>query len=212
MESRRIRIEIIDEMLGTNPGSKTIHEDFIGSKAPNAESREEELEHLPTEEMVNKEKTVFYRDDNGNPAMACYHMYGFFKSACGFLRKIKGTESEKIKAYKKTIDGLIKVYPDAADPRGRFVTLNMPGNGEIGDCQRPLRAQTPQGERVALANSETVPAGTWFECDVVTYDPGLWKAIEEWLDYGVTNGLGQWRNSGKGAFLWSYADGRKKGA
>lgn len=205
METRRIRVELIDEMLGTNPANKRIHEDFIGSKAPDAESREEELTHLPAEEMVSKEMTVFYRDNDGEPAMACYHLYGFFKSACGYLRKVKGTKSEKLKAYKKAIDGLIKVYPRASDQRGRYITLHLPDGSGIGNCQRPLRAQTMQGERVALANSETVPAGTWFECDVCVFDESLWPTIEEWLDYGQFNGLGQWRSSGKGAFTWSYA-------
>lgn len=206
MDTRRIKITLIDEMLGTNPNNKQIHEDYISSKAPDAESREEELEHMLPEEMVQKEMTVFYRNPENMevPQMACYHMYGFFKSACGFLRKVKGSESSKIKAYKKAIDGLIKVYPDASDKTGRFIDLNLPEGGVIGSCQRPLRAQTMQGERVALANSETVPVGTWFECDVVAWDESLWKAIEEWLDYGEMNGLGQWRSSGKGAFLWEY--------
>ena len=201
METRRIKITLTDEMLGTNPRAD-VHEKFISSNAPDAETRAEELEHLPVEDMVKNEMTVFYRDDDGDPAMACYHMYGFFKSACGFLRKVKGTKSEKLKAYKKAIDGLIKAYPDSNDPTGRFVKLHLPEGTEIGTCQRPLRAQTMQGERVALANSETVPAGTWFEVDIVVFDDSLWDAIKEWLDYGQFNGLGQWRSSGKGSFKW----------
>lgn len=204
MEWRTIKITLIDEMLGTNPGDKAIHERFINSKAPEAETREQELEHLPVGEVVSKEMTVFYRDDDGNPAIACYHMYGFFKSACGYLRKIKGTESAKLKAYKKAIDGLIKVYPQVNDIRGRYLTLHT--TGPIGNCQRPLRAQTMQGERVALANSETVPEGTWFTCAICLWDESLWDAIEEWLTYGAINGLGQWRSSGKGAFEWEYVE------
>lgn len=208
METRRIKVTLIDEMLGTNP-RPDIHERFISSNAPNAETRAEELEHLPAEDMVKNEMTVFYRDDNGEPAMACYHMYGFFKSACGFLRKVKGSKSEKLKAYKKAIDGLIKVYPNASDPTGRYLTLTMPDGTEIGSCQRPLRAQTMQGERVALANSETVPIGTTFECDICAFDDSLWDQIEEWLDYGKFNGLGQWRSSGKGSFTWEYVERSK---
>jgi len=206
METRRIRIETIDEMLGTNPSDPEIHARFISSKAPDAESREEELKHLPADEMTNREMTVFYRDADGNPEMACNHMYGFFKSACGFLRNVDGMKSKKLTSYKKKIDGLIRVYPDASDKRGRFIPLHMPEGGEVGNCQRPLRAQTMQGERVALANSETVPAGTWFECDILAVDPKMWDLIEEWLDYGELNGLGQWRNSGKGAFGWKYEE------
>lgn len=205
METRRIKITLTDEMLGTNP-RPDIHEKFISANAPNAESRGEELEHLPVDEMIKNEMTVFYRDNDGLPAMACYHMYGFFKSACGFLRKVKNTRSEKLKAYKKAIDGLIKVYPSSDDLTGRFITLHIPDGGKIGSCQRPLRAQTMQGERVALANSETVPAGTWFECDIVAFDDSLWNTIEEWLDYGQFNGLGQWRSSGKGSFVWEYKE------
>lgn len=206
MKASRIRITLTDEMLGTNPGNKAIHEKFINSKSPDAETRSEELEHLPADEMVKNEMTVFYRDDEGNPSIACYHLYGFFKSACGYLRKVAKTESSKLKAYKKAIDGLIKVYPDATDPSGRYLTLHLPEGAKIGSCQRPLRAQTLQGERVALANSETVPAGTWFECDVCVWDDSLWSQIEEWLDYGRFNGLGQWRSSGKGSFTWEYVD------
>ena len=205
-ETRRIRIELIDEMLGTNPSDPHVHENYISSLAPDAETRAEELEHLPTGEMVRKEMTVFYRAEDGAPAIGCYHLYGFFKSACGFLRTVDGMKSKKLTSYKKKIDGLSKVYPDAEDKKGRFIKLHLPEEGRIGDCQRPLRAQTMQGERVALANSETVPAGTWFECDVVAVDPNLWPMIEEWLDYGEMNGLGQWRSSGKGAFVWDYSE------
>ena len=28
----------------------------------------------------------------------------------------------------------------------------------------------------------------------------------EWLDYGELRGMGQWRNSGKGRFLWDELD------
>lgn len=205
MITRRIRIELIDEMLATNPGDPEIHEKFIASKAPDAETRSQELEHMSADELVSKEMTVFYRDAAGNPQIPCYHMYGFFKSSCGFLRNVKGTESSKIKAYKKKIDGLIKVYSDANDIRGRYINLNLDGM-KMGTCQRPLRASTMQGERVALANSETVPEGTWFECDIVCFDDTMWPAIEEWLDYGKYNGLDQWRSSGKGAFIWKYVN------
>ena len=73
----------------------------------------------------------------------------------------------------------------------------------MGVCQRPLRAQTPQGERVALASSETVPAGTTMDVTFVLYSPSSHRdALMEWLDYGAVRGLGQWRNSGKGRFSY----------
>ena len=74
--------------------------------------------------------------------------------------------------------------------------------GGMGECQRPLRASTPQGERVALAHSETVPAGATVEFTIVILKDDMETAVREWLDYGRLRGIGQWRNSGKGRFEW----------
>ena len=35
-----------------------------------------------------------------------------------------------------------------------------------GHCERPLRAQTAQGERITLAHSETAPAGTTVDVEI----------------------------------------------
>ena len=59
-----------------------------------------------------------------------------------------------------------------------------------------------QGERVALATSEMLPAGTTCEFTIKTLKADLLPTIKEWLDYGALNGLGQWHNSGAGAFEW----------
>jgi hypothetical protein len=78
----------------------------------------------------------------------------------------------------------------------------MPEGTQIGSCQRPLRAETAQGPRVALANSETCPAGTWCEFTIINKRPERVtdEHIEMWLYKGRDNGIGQWRNSGKGIF------------
>lgn len=84
-------------------------------------------------------------------------------------------ESGKLSAYKKVIDGLIF-------PQPRMIPIKV--NGKIGDCQRPLRAQTAQGERVSLANSEEIPAGSTCEFEILLMDESLENAVLEWLDYG----------------------------
>ena len=190
LKEMKVKITLLEEMLGTASGNPEIHEEFIASKAPDAPSREEEIEALGVDEVVAKDKTVFPRDAEGRPILWDYQIKGFMKDACGMLRKVSGSESSKVKAYKKEIDGLIFVSPRA---------IPIVFDGEVGECQRPLRAQTAQGERVALANSETVPAGSTIEFTVqmLTNDD---KLVKEWLDYGVLRGLGQWRNSGKGRF------------
>lgn len=72
---------------------------------------------------------------------------------------------------------------------------------ELTSCQRPLRAQTAQGERNSLASSEEIAAGAKLEFSILVMSDDLVPAVKEWLSYGKLRGLGQWRNSGKGRFL-----------
>lgn len=195
MESMKVKLTFFEEVLGTASNDKEIHEHFIASKAPDAKTREEEVEAVGADEVIEKAKTVFPKDENGQPIFWDYQIKGFFKDTCGALRKADGSLSSKLKAYKKEIDGLIFVDE-------RQIKINMPEGAKIGDCQRPLRAQTAQGERVSLANSETVPAGASIEFTVTTLKKDLLPIIEEWFDYGKLRGIGQWRNSGKGRFTW----------
>lgn len=73
-------------------------------------------------------------------------------------------------------------------------------NGEMGICERPLRAATPMGERVALSISESIPAGSTLEFEILCMTDVMKELVMECLDYGALRGLGQWRNSGKGRF------------
>ena len=200
MKVMRVELTTIAEMLGTASADKEVHSTFIASKAPDAPSREEEIEAVGVEEVIEKGMTVFPRDEDGNPIMWNYMIRGFFKSACSAMSKVKDSASSKLKAYKKQIDLRIMVYADANDKTNRMIPIKF--DGEIGDCQRPLRAQTAQGERVALAHSESIPAGAKMTFDIVMLMDDDVKLVREWLDYGVFNGLGQWRNSGCGAFTW----------
>lgn len=192
----KVRLTFIEEVLGTASSNPDIHEEFIASKAPDAPSREEEVAALGAEEVVEKSKTVFPRDDDGTPIFWDYQIRGFFKDTCKALKATPGTLSsgKDMKAYRQLIDGRIFVSP-------RKIRLDLHG-GSIGNCQRPLRAQTAQGERIALANSDTVPAGTTCEFTIQLLDEAHEKYVMEWLDYGELKGMGQWRNSGKGKFTY----------
>ena len=193
MKEIKAKLTFTEEILGTASGNPEIHADFIASNAPDAPSRQEEIEAIGVEGEIEKSMTVFPRDDNGTPMFWDYQFKGFFKDACGMLRNVSGTKSKDLKAYKKKIDGLVFVEP-------RKIPIEF--EGEIGNCQRPLRAQTAQGERIALANSETIPAGATCEIKVICLDDGLEKNVIEWLDYGARRGMAQWRNSGKGTFTY----------
>ena len=193
MKELKVKITFVEPILGSASANPDIHREFIASKAPDAEGREEEVAALGVDAVEKKEMTVFPRTEDGRPCLWDYQIRGFFKHACSMLKNVKGTESSNIKAYKKYIDGLVFVNE-------RKIPLMF--EGEIGNCQRPLRGQTAQGERIALANSEMCPAGTTAEFTVKCLQDGLLDAVREWMDYGSLNGLGQWHNSGMGRFTW----------
>lgn len=193
MYEMKVRLTTLEEMLGTASANADIHEEYIASKGPDAASIEEEVAAIGVEAAVEKAMTVFPRDDDGTPILWDYQIRGFFKSACGALRKVSGSLSSKVKAYKKEIDELVFIEE-------RKIPIRF--KGKLGSCQRPLRAQTAQGERVALANSEAIPAGATMEFTVACYQKEDLDLVREWLGHGRWNGLGQWRNSGKGRFTW----------
>lgn len=193
MVTLKIKVTFTEEVLGTASSNPDIHREYIAFNSPNALTMEEEVEAIGVEEVFDKSMTVFPRMKDGSPFVWDYQWKGFLKDAFGSLKKIPGTECGKVKAYKKEIDGLIFVYP-------RRIPFTM--NGEMGICQRPLRASTAQGERVALASSETVPEGSSMIFEIKCLLDTHVKAVIEALEYGAMRGFGQWRNSGKGRFYY----------
>lgn len=203
MKRIKVKLTFIEPVLGTWPNNQNIAREFIASKSPDTATIEDEVAALGADFVSDKGMTVFPRNDDGEPVLYDYQIKGFFKDSCGMLSRIGGktetgkkkavNESGKITAYKKVIDGLIFVSP-------RMIPIHA--SGEMTECQRPLRAQTMQGERVSLANSEQIPAGSTCEFEVLCMDDSHEKAVLEWLDYGVLRGIGQWRNSGKGRFSY----------
>lgn len=197
MSTIKVRITFFEELLGTASANPDIHREYIASKAPDALSLEEEVEAIGVDGVAEKAMTVFPRDANGNPILFDYQIKGFFKDATGVLRKVPGTKASKVKAYKKEIDGLLFVSP-------RMIPLNL--SGEMGVCERPLRASTAQGERIALSSSETAPAGTYIDIEINCLTKDMHDLALECLDYGKLRGIGQWRNSGKGRYTYEILD------
>lgn len=193
MKELKVRLTFTEAILGTMPNNEEVYSDFIASKAPDASTVEEEIAAIGVDEFTEKGTTVFHRNEDGKPFLYDYQILGFFKDTCGGLKRVSTTESAKIKAYKKEIDKLIFIK----DRKNVFS-----GDFDIGICERPLRAQTMQGERVSLARSEEIPSGVSVEFTVVMFMDTHENAVREWLDYGRFSGIGQWRNSGKGRFTW----------
>jgi hypothetical protein len=196
MHEMTVKLELQEELLGTSSANPDLYRDYIASKNPKGVAQDE-IDNLAemvadVDEELDLSTTVFHRKD-GKPFLYDYQVKGFFKDACGCLRRADETLSKKEKAYKKVIDGLVFIKE-----REIFPELS----GDMGVCERPLRAQTPQGERIALARSEAMPAGSVMTFTIVMLDKKLKKLVKEWLDYGRFRGLGQWRNSGKGRFTY----------
>ena len=218
MEKNTIKVKLtfIESALGTQTGDPEIYKNFLATKNPQQtpEMTEEELANLPSfDEEFERGITVFPRstDDKGveHVALYGYMLKGFFKNACSALREQDKTKSSKIKAYKKKIDNLVFV--------NRISCVEIPNEEEVYKegrlplCQRPLRAQTAQGERVALACSEEIPEGSSVVFTVTTLNDEMMDLVKEWLEYGEFNGLGCWHNAGKGRFSYEILPPEKKG-
>lgn len=204
-----VRLTLTEEALGTSSSSKELHKEYIASKAPDAKSTEEEVAALGVDAVDEKGRTVFPRmavgDDDDVPFVYDYQLKGFFKDAAKMLKKVSGSECSKVRAYKQAIDGLIFI-----DQR------KIPWMAEDGTpahvgptCERPLRASTPMGERIAISSSETVPAGSHLDFGIILLDKTLLPMVKECLTYGRLRGLCQWLNSGKGTFTWQATDHAK---
>lgn len=195
----KIRITLTEEVLGSSPSNEELLAAYIASKAPTDDLTAQEVDNIKAQ-AAEERTTIFPKTADGTPFIYDYQIKGMFKDSCKALATAGkagypgGKHCAALKAYKKAIDGLIFVSP-------REIPYNFHGL-KMGFCERPLRAQTPMGERVSIAKSETVPAGSTIEFEATCLDPKLEDVVRECFDYGTLRGLGQWRNSGKGRFTW----------
>lgn len=193
----KIKATFTEPVLGTWPNNKRIAEDYIASKNPNVNDDPYAIsDEVDAIDEADIGMTVFPRNMDDLPCFYDYQIKGFLKDSWKFLKGIGGEygkECAKIKNYRQKIDGLIFVEP-------RMIPVIF--DGEIGTCQRPLRAMTMRGERISLAMSEELPAGATIEFEIICLDPEVEGAVIECLNYGKLRGLGQWRNSGKGRFTY----------
>lgn len=195
----KIRITLTEEVLGSSSSNEELLASYIASKAPTDDLTAQEVDNIKAQ-AAEERTTIFPKTADGTPFIYDYQIKGMFKDSCKALATAGkagypgGKHCAALKAYKKAIDGLIFVSP-------REIPYNLHGL-KMGFCERPLRAQTPMGERVSIAKSETVPAGSTIEFEVTCLDQKLEDVVRECFDYGTLRGLGQCRNSGKGRFTW----------
>lgn len=198
-----IELTFKEKILGACPKDEKTYSAFIRKRAEEKGVEVGEDEKKTLEDLEIQGWTGFHMLDGHQPILYDYVIKGFFKDACGMLKRVSGTKSSKITAHKKVIDGLVFIQP-----RQILISLN---GGKIEILERPLRAQTPKGERVALTKSDTCPAGSKIKFKVLIFkatkeaDKISREVLEEWLSYGAFRGLGQWRNASWGSFDYKIA-------
>lgn len=127
-----VEIVLLEKALGTTPSDPNLLSTYIASNAPDAKSRQEEIEDLGVEEVEKKTTTVFmkgyfaHKEGSGRlhdvidnkwkgkinedelirlPFFYNYQLRGMFKDACGLLRRANCGDSATLTSYKKVIDG-----------------------------------------------------------------------------------------------------------
>jgi hypothetical protein len=195
MKTRKFDLQVTFTMpvLGSQP-TIAVASEFIAARAGLLELPEDEARTLPEE--LERGTTVFHRL-NGAACLFDYQVKGFLKNAAQVLngKVIGGTKNLKSK-----VNNTVFVTP-------RCILLVVPDGGAIEYLERPLRAETAQGPRIALARSEMIPAGSGFICRVEIW-PGdiTGDTLTDLLDYGRVMGIGQWRNGSYGQFEYTLSE------
>lgn len=204
----KFRITFTEPLLGTASGNREVHSEYIAVKAADAAKAEQEAAAIPLDEQIEKSSTIFPRDERGL-FLWDYQIRGFFKEAIGVLVDLGDETTHGLSRYmlKRAVNCFLFVTPRKIylrDPSGGIVTRHE------RMLQRPLRAETMQGPRVALASSELLPAGTQIEINLeLLTGAAKTKAaviredtILAALNYGRLLGCGQWRTGSYGQFTF----------
>lgn len=187
----KLKVTFTEPVLGTQT-VKSVAIEFLQSKArEQGIDVEDEVATLP--DILERGTTVFHKLD-GKPIFYDYHVRGFLKES-GRIQN----GARNVKNLRSKIDNFVFVRP-------RRILLNVPEGAPETYNERPLRAETAQGPRVALARSEELPIGTWFECYIESLNDVIGEdLLRDLLDYGSRKGFGQWRNASWGRFTYELA-------
>lgn len=205
MEIQTFKLKVIFEtpILGSQP-TVDVATQFLAAKH-GYEIPEDEVESLP--DALEQGTTVFHRfplphgwadwhEDDQVVGLYDYQVKGFLKHAGQVFNGQIQVRGKPLRALRSKVGNLVFLSP-------RRIPLHVPGDEGIDIIERPLRAQTARGERVALARSEVLPEGTWFEAGITVYPGEISEAVlVALLDYGYHQGIGQWRSGGYGRFRY----------
>ena len=202
-ETRKYLIIGVEPLLGSNPADPKVRETYIESKKPAAQNEAESKLTPESDISENRGLTVFLRHPSTTtPMVFDYTLRGFLKEALLTLSPQIG-----LVAAKSKVDKYLFVSPrhiPLCDTDGQLI------REPDGVYERPLRAMTMQGPRVTVAGSEIINHWQIKVALTLLDNKGGkgkgttldWAAVENALDYGRFQGLGQFRNGGFGRFTW----------
>lgn len=213
MDKWRVTLELTEKMLGTVPKNKDVYTNFIQNKALDrveppmvpAAITAQEVETV-VQETEGAGWTGFHQNERGL-LVYDYFIKGFIKNAANILKSDMGKFCLKkseggFANFKSHINNYVFVRPREiyiTDQR-KLQLLTEPD----GVLERPLRAMTAQGPRVALVKSDYVEAGRTMGFEIWLADGHPFQHVDEMLGrllaYGELQGLGQWRNGSFGTF------------
>jgi len=195
----KVKLQLSEPMLGTVPTQSSIWANHIATKQAKALKREgwaeadikkeleSTIEGVADNDDLQVGLTGFFNDGDGY-FLRDYQVKGFLKEAAKVMKQFGATKQLRSKVVQSLFVRPRKVY--VAKP-----------NADLEIVERPLRGQTPQGERIAIARSFSVPAGTKLEFEIHTLNGVITKGcVEALLEYGQYQGFGQWRGAGNGSF------------
>lgn len=195
----------ISPILGSIALDPEVYNEYFLSKTKTSEELQRAIEDMkdvrPQEDVAEVKATGFYRDENGNFILKEYQVKGFLKEAARCLKDQLGLVAPVSK-----IDNFVFI-------RETNLVIHTSTGGTVTQAdeilERPLRALTAQGPRVALAYSEMVKDWSIEFTLRVLQNEGSKKSIamdmgviEELFEYGSMKGLLQWRNGGYGKFAY----------
>ena len=216
---KTLRFTLTTPLVGSLP-NKDLLVEHIANNAPTDAAKDQEAAAVPSlEEQLERGTNVFARnmEDKKQLHLWDYHVKGMIKELIGIHVEAGDLAPLTKWTFKRFVDDQIFTYPRRIHLRNKAgeEIFTPDGSAEYGQCPtpginvRPLRATTMQGDRVAIARSEMVADGTYFDCEVELIESSNAKSkshgfdydsLLEVLAYGQRKGMGQWRNAGWGRF------------
>lgn len=157
------------------------------------DNESETAPQVPPEVDEKSGWTGFHSDEKGI-FVYDYLIKGALKNAGNVLK-----DALDLTGLRSKIDRFVFVFPRRVHIRDEKGDILKAPDGTL---ERPLRAQTPKGERVSLARSDTVKEGRKIEFIVKVVEgcpiKHVEQVVEKCMDYWQLCGLGQWRNASYG--------------